>query len=125
MTEPRPRLRLDKWLWQARFVKTRALAVKLIENDGVRVNTQRIAKPGFAVGAGDVLTFARHDRVFVVRIRELGTRRGPAPEARALYEDLSPPPPPEDLSRPRPVHGGRPDKGLRKRFAPPPPDALD
>ncbi len=125
MSEKRPTLRLDKWLWQARFVKSRALAVKLIEGPGVRVNAQRIAKPAHAVSAGDVLTFALGPRVIVARILELGTRRGPAPEARALYEDLSPPPPEPDLSRPRPLPGGRPDKAARRRFAAPRPDALD
>lgn len=116
-TGKRPTLRLDKWLWQARFVKSRALAVKLIEGPGVRVNAQRIAKPAHAVGADDVLTFALGPRVMVVRIVALGTRRGPAPEAQALYEDLSPPAPPPDLSRPQPVSGGRPDKQARRRFA--------
>ncbi|MFU8898066.1 heat shock protein Hsp15 [Roseinatronobacter thiooxidans] len=125
MTGPRPTLRLDKWLWQARFVKSRALASKLVEGPGVRVNANRIAKPAYAVGAGDVLTFAVGERVVVLRILALGTRRGPAPEARALYEDLSPPPPPKDLSRPVPVSGGRPDKRDRRRFAAGLPDALD
>ncbi len=118
-------LRLDKWLWQARFVKSRSLAAKLVETAGIRVNGQRIAKPADAVGAGDVLTFALGKRVIVARILALGTRRGPAPEARALYEDLSPPPPPRDLSRPAPVAGGRPDKRDRRRFPPASPEALD
>ena len=118
-------MRLDKWLWQARFVKSRSLAAKLVEGAGVRVNGTRIAKPAYAVGAGDVLTFALGTRVVVVRILALGTRRGPAPEARALYDDLSPPPPPPDLSRPVPTPGGRPDKRDRRRFPPVMPDALD
>lgn len=125
MTEPRPTLRLDKWLWQARFVKSRALAAKLVERAGVRVNGNRIAKPAYNVGADDVLTFAVGERVVVVRILALGTRRGPAPEARTLYEDLSPPAPPKDMSRPVPVSGGRPDKRDRRRFAAGWPDALD
>ncbi|ATX65911.1 RNA-binding S4 domain-containing protein [Roseinatronobacter bogoriensis] len=125
MTEPRPILRLDKWLWQARFVKSRALAAKLVEGAGVRVNSNRIAKPAYNVGAGDVLTFALGERVVVLRILALGTRRGPAPEARGLYEDLSPPPPSKDLSRPVPVAGGRPDKRARRRFDAGQTDALD
>ena len=125
MAELRLTLRVDKWLWQARFVKSRALAAKLVEGAGVRVNTNRIAKPAYNVGTGDVLTFAIGERVVVVRILALGTRRGPAAEARELYEDLSPPPPPKDLSRPVPVSGGRPDKRDRRRFAAGRPDTLD
>lgn len=112
-------IRLDKWLFHARFVKSRALAVALVEGTGVRVNGQRIAKPAYAVGSQDVLTFAVGDRVRVVRILDVGERRGPAPEAQALYDDLSPLPPPPDLSRPVPVSGGRPDKAARRRFAAP------
>jgi ribosome-associated heat shock protein Hsp15 len=112
-------IRLDKWLFHARFAKSRSIACALIEGAGVRVNGQRIAKPAFAVGPGDVLTFALGARVVVVRIVDIGTRRGPAPEAQALYDDLSPPPPPPDLSRPVPVPGGRPDKSARRRFAAP------
>lgn len=125
MTGPRETVRLDKWLWHARFVKTRSLSAKLIEGTGVRVNGTRIAKPAYAVGAGDVLTFAIGPRVVVVRVLAPGTRRGPSPEARALYEDLSPPPPPPDLSRPVPVPGGRPDKRDRRRFSSATPEALD
>ncbi len=125
MADPRPTIRLDKLLWHARFVKTRSLAAKLVAAPGMRVNSVTVAKPAFAVGEDDVLTFALGGRVRVVRIRAIGTRRGPAPEAQALYEDLSPPPPPPDLSRPAPVPGGRPDKRARRRFAAPAPDALE
>ena len=106
-------------------MKSRSLAVKLITSSGVRVNGIRIAKPAYAVAVGDVLTFALGLRVVVLRIQELGTRRGPATEARALYEDMSPPLPEPDLSRPVPVPGGRPDKHARRRFPPAAPDALD
>jgi ribosome-associated heat shock protein Hsp15 len=121
-TLPRATIRLDKWLFYARFVKSRSLAAGLIESSGVRVNGQRIAKPAYAVGSDDVLTFAIGNRVRVVRVVDLGERRGPATEAQALYDDLSPPPPPPDLSRPAPVAGGRPDKAARRRFAAPQPD---
>ena len=125
MSEPRPTIRLDKWLWHARIVKTRGLAAKLIVSPGMRVNANPVAKPAYAVGPGDVLTFALGPRVRVLRVLAIGARRGPAPEAQALYEDISPPPPPPDLSRPAPVAGGRPDKRDRRRFAAPAPDALD
>ena len=86
------KLRVDKWLWQARFFKTRALAAKVVSGGHVRVNSVRISKPSSTVRAGDVLTFAQAKVIRVVRIEALGARRGPAPEAQALYADLSPPP---------------------------------
>jgi ribosome-associated heat shock protein Hsp15 len=87
-----PHLRLDKWLWQARFFKSRALAAEMIEAGSVRVNGTRISRPGRDVSTGDVLTFPQGTRIRVVRILALGQRRGPATEAQALYFDLEPPP---------------------------------
>jgi ribosome-associated heat shock protein Hsp15 len=84
-------LRIDKWLWQARFFKTRSLAAELASAGRVRVNGQKIGKPGYAVGEGDVLTFPQGDRIRVVRVLALGVRRGPATEAQGLYDDLAPP----------------------------------
>ena len=75
-------IRLDKWLWQARFCKSRALAARLIADGAVRVNAVRVVKPATAVRVGDGLSFAHGGRVRAVRIRALGTRRGPATEAR-------------------------------------------
>lgn len=92
-----PGLRLDKWLWQARFFKSRGLAAGMIESGAVRVNGTRVTRPGRDVGAGDVLTFAQGSRIRVVRILALGQRRGPAGEAQALYLDLEPPATPEPL----------------------------
>ncbi|MGK8232874.1 RNA-binding S4 domain-containing protein [Roseovarius sp. MS2] len=89
MDAPAAKIRLDKWLWHARFFKTRTLSAKEISAGHVRVNGARVTKPAQAVGPGDVLTFAQATRVWVVRIAALGTRRGPAPEAQALYDDLS------------------------------------
>jgi ribosome-associated heat shock protein Hsp15 len=83
-------IRLDKWLWQARFFKTRSLAAKVVQSGKVRVDGTPVSKPARAVGPGIVLTFPQADRVRVVRIVALGERRGPAPEAQGLYEDLSP-----------------------------------
>jgi len=85
------KLRIDKWLWHARFFKSRALAAKAVEA-GVRVDGVRVAKPSRSVAPGKTLTFVQGRQVRVVRIVALGSRRGPAPEAQALYEDLTPPP---------------------------------
>ena len=84
------KLRLDKWLWQARFCKSRGLAAELIEAGSVRVNGTRVTRPGRDVGEGDTLTFPQGNRIRVVRITALGIRRGPATEAQALYLDLEP-----------------------------------
>ena len=83
-----PGLRLDKWLWQARFYKDRALAAAQIEKGRIRINGQRMTKPGHAVRAGDVLTFAQGDVIRVIRVLHLGVRRGPATEAQGLYADV-------------------------------------
>jgi ribosome-associated heat shock protein Hsp15 len=83
-----PRLRLDKWLWQARFFKGRDLAAEVITAGHLRLNGQRCVKPGHGVGPGDVLTFAQGNRIRVIRILSLGERRGPAAEAQDLYDDL-------------------------------------
>lgn len=88
-------LRLDLWLWRARFFKTRTLATRFVDAGRVRVTRAgevlRGRKPAFPVTPGDVLTFARRGRVFCVRVAALPLRRGPASEAQALYEavDLS------------------------------------
>ena len=100
-------IRLDKWLWQARFFKSRSLAAGLVSAGKVRVDGTPVSKPARAVKAGDVLTFPQAEQVRVVKILGLGTRRGPAPEAQALYEDMSPEPVPR-LGAPRYDKGGRP-----------------
>jgi len=82
------KIRIDKWLWQARFFKTRSLAAGLAGSGRLRINSEHVAKPAQTVRAGDVLTFPQGDRVRVIRIEALGHRRGPAPEAQALYSDL-------------------------------------
>jgi len=89
VSEPRPLIRLDKWLWQARFFKTRTLAGKVVAGGHVRVNSLRAAKPAQRVGAGDTLTFPQGDRIRVIRVLAPGERRGPAAEAQTLYEDLT------------------------------------
>lgn len=118
-TDKNEKIRVDKWLWQARFFKTRALAARVVGGGQVRVNSSRITKPASMVRPGDVLTFAQARAVRVVRIIAVGTRRGPAPEAQALYDDLSPPAPrdetPVPLS-PGAAENGRPSgRDRRKR----------
>ncbi len=85
-------LRIDKWLWQARFFKSRSLASKVVQGGKVRVNKAPTSKAHYAVRPGDVLTFQQGSLTRVIEIVALGTRRGPAPEARQLYKDLAPPP---------------------------------
>ena len=68
---PPLKLRIDKWLWQARFFKTRSLAAKAVSG-GLRVNGTSVSKPAFAVGPGDVLTFTQARAVRVIRIAALG-----------------------------------------------------
>lgn len=87
--------RIDKWLWFARIVKSRTLAAGLVASGNVRVNRQKVAKPSHPVAAGDVLTIAAHGRVRVLRVIAAGVRRGPAAEARLLYDDLTAPPDPK------------------------------
>jgi len=82
------RQRLDKWLWFARFAKTRTLAAKLVASGFVRLNGQRTDNAAKAVAIGDVVTVALARTTLVVRIEGLGERRGPATEARQLYADL-------------------------------------
>ncbi|MDA0703122.1 MAG: RNA-binding S4 domain-containing protein [Proteobacteria bacterium] len=76
--------RLDRWLWFARFFKTRALATRLCEGGRVRVNRVKTRKPSHALRPGDVLTFPQGRVIRVVRVIGLGERRGPVAEARAL-----------------------------------------
>ncbi len=81
-------IRLDKWLWHARFCKSRAIAARLVAAGAVRVNAARVSKPATTVRVGDGISFAHAGRVHAVRILGLGARRGPAPEAQALYVDV-------------------------------------
>ncbi len=87
MDEPRETIRLDKWLWHARFFKTRTLAASVVKAGNVRVNAVKVAKPAFQVGKGDGITFPQGDQTRVVVIEACGVRRGPAPEAQSLYLD--------------------------------------
>lgn len=84
MTEER--IRVDKWLWAARFYKTRSLAVKAVNGGHVHLNGSRI-KPARTVQPGDRLVIRRGDQEFTVIVLELSGRRGPATVARTLYEE--------------------------------------
>ncbi len=111
-------LRLDKWLWYARFVKTRSLATKLCAAGGMRVDGTPVSKPHFSVRPGQILTFPLHNHVRVIKVLALAERRGPASEAQTLYEDLAPPQRENALPRPpkAPSPGKRPDKRARRQL---------
>jgi Ribosome-associated heat shock protein implicated in the recycling of the 50S subunit (S4 paralog) len=118
-----PSTRIDKWLWYARFFKTRTRATEHCEGGGIRLNGTLVNKAHHPVRPGDVLTFPLGRDIRVVRIVALGSRRGPAPEAQALYEDLSPPVPRSDGGAPpsapapaRDAGSGRPTKAERRAF---------
>ena len=118
MTEAR--LRADKWLWYARFFKSRSLAAKLCATGQLRIDGNRLTKSHGQIKVGDVLTFPQGRHIRVVRVVALGSRRGPASEAVLLYEDLKPPdrenrlpadtPPPVE----RAPGSGRPTKKQRR-----------
>lgn len=109
---PAESLRLDKWLWHARFFKTRTLAAKAVASSPVRINRQPVSKPSQSVRPGDVLTFAQARHIRVIEIVALGARRGPAPEARALYRDLDPPvSPARKDDKPPPLASREPGSG--------------
>jgi ribosome-associated heat shock protein Hsp15 len=111
--------RLDKWLWFTRLVKSRTQAAGLVTEGKVRLNRQRVEKPSQAVHIGDVVTATVHRRVFVAKVLGLGARRGPATEARLLYEELTPPPQPASLPGREgdEAPSSRPDKRERRQLA--------
>ncbi|MEL0436036.1 RNA-binding S4 domain-containing protein [Phycobacter sp. K97] len=107
------KIRIDKWLWHARFFKTRSLAAKQVSAGHVRLNSDKVSKPAQSVSPGDVLTFPQGRQIRVVRVEAIGERRGPAPEAQALYHDMT-----EKQEtvpdNPRFEGKGRPDKKSRR-----------
>ena len=86
MTE---KIRLDTWLWYARFYKSRSLSSKAILSGKLRVNSNKIIKPASKVKINDVLTINHVNMVRIIQVQILGARRGPASEAQKLYTDLS------------------------------------
>ncbi len=80
------RTRIDRWLWAARFTKTRGLATEAVAGGHVRVNGERV-KPARDVGAGDVVSVRVAETAWTVVVRGVAERRGPAKVARTLYEE--------------------------------------
>ena len=107
------RIRLDKWLFFARFFKTRRLSSKQIEAGHVRVNATKVLKPATSISIGQVLTIVQGRTVRVVEVLALGYRRGPASEAQLLYRDLTPKQDSEDPA-PGQDRKGRPTKRERR-----------
>jgi len=118
VTEPRAGIRLDKWLWQARFFKTRSLSARQISAGHISLNGRKISKPATMVKPQDRLEFLQGNATKVVEVAALGLRRGPAPEAQTLYLDLTPRPDPRE-SQPDSAHSerkGRPSKKDRREI---------
>jgi ribosome-associated heat shock protein Hsp15 len=92
--------RLDQWLWFARLVKSRSLAGRLCAQGAVGVNQAAVRKPNHSIRIGDVVIVPQGPFRHTVRVLALGTRRGPAVEARQLYEE---PAAPVRLSEPTPA----------------------
>jgi len=110
-------MRLDKWLWAARFFKSRTLATAACDGGKVDLNEQS-AKPSRIVRPGDLLRITLPRGKRIVRVAVLSDHRGPGAQAALLYEDLTPPPPPREarllppVIRPRGL--GRPTKRERR-----------
>jgi ribosome-associated heat shock protein Hsp15 len=81
-------MRIDRFLFFIRLLKSRTLAQALIDAGHVRINGKRVEKPSDTVRVGSVIAFPLHEKVRVLKVLSLPTRRGPAPEARACYEEL-------------------------------------
>jgi ribosome-associated heat shock protein Hsp15 len=119
-TTTEPTVRLDKWLWAARFYKTRALAAEACDGGKVEVNGHT-AKPHKLLRIQDKLSFTHPSGQKEITVLALSEQRGPAPAAQLLYEDHSPPPPPRE-ARPcfapppfRSAGAGRPSKRERRQ----------
>ena len=114
-------VRLDKFLWAARFFKTRSLAVQAINGGKVSANGER-AKPARAVHVGDVLAIRRPPFEFVVTVRALSERRGGAAEAQLLCEETAESRAKREQlvaeirTQPQPAFGGRPTKKTRRDY---------
>jgi ribosome-associated heat shock protein Hsp15 len=124
MNQEQSSQRLDKWLWSARFFKSRALATKLLSAGRVRLSGKVITKSNQLVKENEVLTFPQGSFIRVIKVLFLAERRGPATEARLLFEDLSPIEEQREAEKKfvelngavsdRPRGGGRPTKDDRR-----------
>jgi ribosome-associated heat shock protein Hsp15 len=114
--------RIDKWLWHARFFKTRSLAQKQVTTGKIRVDREKISSPSRKIAAGNVLTITREREIKIIEIKGLAEKRGPYSEAQLLYNDLSPPKPEKQAkeqtkeSMSRIKSEGRPTKHQRKQI---------
>lgn len=118
--EQAARQRIDKWLFFARIIKSRTLAGKFAAGGNVRINSEKIDQASVLVKPGDVLTITLERRILVLRVLGCGQRRGPAPEAQLLYEDISPMPAAageaEPVAAQREPGSGRPTKRDRRKI---------
>ena len=85
MTEELERIRVDKWLWYARFFKTRSLSSRFITANGIKLNGKKIFKQSALVSPGDRVTLSMGNDLKIIEILNCGSRRGPASEAQLLY----------------------------------------
>ncbi|MCP5352574.1 MAG: RNA-binding S4 domain-containing protein [Chromatiales bacterium] len=122
MSEDEGRVRLDKWLWAARFYKTRALATEAISGGKVHLNESRV-KPARPVHEGDRVRIRKGEVEWEIRVRKLSARRGPATEATLLYEETEGSVARREqeagrrlLLRQNQSDGGRPTKQSRRRI---------
>jgi len=114
--------RIDKWLWHARFFKTRSIAQKQVSTGKIRVNSEKISSPSRKVIPGNVLTITRERDIKIIEILGIADKRGPFSQAQLLYNDLSPPKPEKQKqvqtreSMSRIQSEGRPTKHQRKQI---------
>ena len=120
---PPETMRIDKWLWAARFFKTRAEAQRLVTSGRLRLDGDTMSKPHRQIKPGQVLTFPKAEDIRVIKIVAMALRRGPATEAATLYEDLAPPEPRVKSSENKPLPfekrdpgSGRPTKRERREI---------
>ncbi len=117
-----PAQRIDKWLWHARFARTRTAAQQLVLSGKVRINRHRIASASRSVKAGDVLTLVIGKTVRVIEVLDIAARRGSPTVARSLYEDRAPPITPSGVKPPESSENddiggtGRPGKRDRQQI---------
>lgn len=118
--EQAARQRIDKWLFFARIIKSRTLAGKFAAAGNVRVNSEKIDQASVLIKPGDVLTLTQERRILVLKVLGCGLRRGPAPEAQLLYEDITPKPVAANEAGPaaarRDPGSGRPTKRDRRKI---------